>query len=107
MKRKSRGGPLIDVFHFHQIFRQFPQESCKPSMCLSLNLQVDEANTEPDLVKLLVAVQKDSQICIDKLETSLSTNNLNEAKDHLIILRYLLSLENSIKEKANRLGINL
>lgn len=69
--------------------------------------QVDEANTEADLIKLLTAVQKDNQICIDKLEMSLSSNNLTEAKEHLIILRYLLSLENSIKEKGDRLGIIL
>lgn len=69
--------------------------------------QVDDAETEADLLKLLAAVQKDCQICIDKLETSLSTNNLAEAKEQLIVLRYLLSLENSIKERGNRLGIIL
>lgn len=58
-------------------------------------------------MKLLAAVQKDCQICIDKLEKSLSTNNLAEAKEQLIVLRYLLSLENSIKERGNRLGIIL
>lgn len=69
--------------------------------------QVDEAETEADLVKLLAIVQKDCQLCIDKLEISLGSNNLAEAKEQLIVLRYLLSLENSIKEKGNRIGINL
>lgn len=71
------------------------------------DFQVDEAETEADLVKLLAAVQKDCQICIDKLEASLSSNDLTEAKEQLIVLRYLLSLENSIKERGNRLGIIL
>lgn len=74
---------------------------------LLLHLQVDEALTEADLIKLLAAVQQDSQICIDKLEAALSSNNLIEAKEQLIILRYMLSLENSIKEKGNHLGIVL
>lgn len=69
--------------------------------------QVDDAETEDDLIKLLTAVQKDCRICIDKLEKSLALNGLEEAKEQLIILRYLLSLENSIKEKGNRLGIVL
>lgn len=68
---------------------------------------MDEAQTEADLVKLLAAVQEDSQMCIDKLEAALSSNDLAEAKEQLIILRYMLSLENSIKEKGNRLGIVL
>lgn len=70
-------------------------------------LQVDEAETKDALIRLLAAVQKDQQICIDKLESALSTNNLNDAKEQLIALRYLLSLENSIKEKGNRIGIIL
>lgn len=72
-----------------------------------LLLQVDDAETEDELVKLLTAVQKDCRICIDKLEETLASNGLEEAKEQLIILRYLLSLENSIKEKGNRLGIVL
>lgn len=52
-------------------------------------------------------MKKDHQMYIDKLEISLSTNNLNDAKEQLIVLRYLLSLENSIKEKGNRIGIIL
>ncbi|XP_031635220.1 uncharacterized protein LOC116348374 [Contarinia nasturtii] len=74
---------------------------------MARNEEVDEAETEMDLIKLLTAVHKDCQICIDQLEILLTSNKLTEAKDQLIILRYLLSLENSIKEKGNRLGINL
>lgn len=70
-------------------------------------MQVDDADNREQLTKLLVAVQKDNLICVDKLGTALSTNNLNEAKELLIVLRYWLSLENSIKEKANRIGIVL
>lgn len=52
-------------------------------------------------------MQKDCQVCIGQLEASLSAKKLAEAKEHLIVLRYLFSLENSIKEKGNCIGIVL
>lgn len=81
--------------------------SVKWTNSLIFFLQVDEAESKEALIQLLAAVQKDQQSCIDKLETALSTSNLDDAKEQLIALRYLLSLENSIKEKGNRIGINL
>lgn len=69
--------------------------------------QVDEAQSKESLARLLAAVHQDHQTCIDKLETALSTSNLDDAKEQLIALRYLLSLETSIKEKGNRIGIIL
>lgn len=98
-------------YHFkkkigHICLRYFLHELTKfHTSCTTL--QVDEAETKDALIQLLAAVQKDNQICIDKLEMALSSNNLNDAKEQLIALRYLLSLENSIKEKGNRIGIIL
>lgn len=71
------------------------------------NEEVVEAESNEALIRLLAAVQKDQQTCIDKLETALAISNLDDAKEQLIALRYLISLENSIKEKGNRIGINL
>lgn len=68
---------------------------------------MDDAETEDDLTRLMAVVQKDCRSCIDVLESSLSAKNLDEAREQLIVLRYLLSLENSIKEKATRMGIIL
>lgn len=68
---------------------------------------MDEAESKQELVKLLNDVHVDCQKCIEQLEKLLAENKLTEAKDHVIILRYLLSLENSIKEKGNRIGIIL
>lgn len=70
-------------------------------------LQIDDAETKDDLVKLLDEVHLDCQKCVNNLEKYLSENKLSEAKDQVILLRYLLSLENSIKEKGNRIGIIL
>lgn len=97
MSTKQLNSPIFP----HNSFKMYSITKCQSPF------QVDDAETEADLMKLLAAVQKDCQICIDKLETSLSTNNLAEAKEQLIVLRYLLSLENSIKERGNRLGIIL
>lgn len=70
-------------------------------------MQVDEAETKADLVKLMKAVHEDSKKCIEQLQSALTTNDLQNAKEQLIVLRYLLSLENSIKDKGDRIGIIL
>lgn len=69
------------------------------------NEQVDEAESKDELLTLLHEVQKDCNECINRLEKSLAENKLVDAKDQVILLRYLLSLENSIKEKGNRIGV--
>lgn len=68
---------------------------------------MDEAKSGEDLTKLLNVVHEDSQKCVEKLEKLLAEKNLTEAKDQVIVLRYLLSLQNSIKEKGNRIGVIL
>lgn len=71
------------------------------------NEQVDEAKSKDELVTLLHEVRKDCNECIDRLEISLAENRLVDAKEQVILLRYLLSLQNGIKEKGNRIGIIL
>lgn len=71
------------------------------------NEQVDEAESKDELLTLLHEVQNDCNECIDRLEISLAENRLVDAKDKVILLRYLLSLKNSIKEKGNRIGVVL
>lgn len=71
------------------------------------NEQVDEAESKDELFTLLREVQNDCNECIDRLEISLAENRLVDAKDKVILLRYLLSLKNSIKEKGNRIGVVL
>lgn len=71
------------------------------------NEQVDEADSKDKLLTLLHEVQKDCNECIDRLEISLAENRLVDTKNQVILLRYLLSLENSIKEKGNRIGVVL
>lgn len=44
---------------------------------------------------------------VEKLGKTLNKDDLEQAKADLITLRYFVSLENSIKEKGNRLGIHL
>lgn len=69
--------------------------------------QVDEANTKEELLKLLEKVRNDCVECEVKLENSLVANELEAAKAVVITMRYLISLENSIKEKGNRIGVVL
>lgn len=69
---------------------------------------MDDAESREDLVKLLNTVKDDCKACILKLEKSLTINdNLSEATANVIELRYLLSLENSIKDKGSKVGIFL
>lgn len=55
-------------------------------------------------MKLLQKVRNDYFECEKKLEKSLLANELEAAKALVITMRYLISLENSIKQKGNRIG---
>lgn len=70
-------------------------------------IQVDDADTREDLEKLLTNVRNDYKVCVQQLESAIFQNDLNTAKKHVITLRYFISLENSIKEKGNKIGIVL
>lgn len=76
-----------------------------PNFMIGHLCQVAEAETKEDLQRLLENVRTDCKKCVDKLETSLANGDLVEAKAQVIVLRYFLSLENSIKERGNRIGI--
>lgn len=68
---------------------------------------MDDADNAKELTDLLQKVRADMIKCAEKLGKSLDEQKLDEAKADLIIFRYFVSLENSIKEKSNRLGIHL
>lgn len=72
-----------------------------------LPFQVDETNTKEELIQLLQKVRNDCIECEQNLEKSLMANELDAAKSLVITMRYLISLENSIKEKGNRIGVVL
>lgn len=74
-------------------------------MYLHLNApQVDDAQTADELQLLLQKVRDDLQEVVTKLDASLQVKGLETALKHVITLRYLISLENSIKSKNTRLG---
>lgn len=54
---------------------------------------------------LLARVRDDLKIVITELEASLEAKDMDKAKQNITTLRYLLSLETSIKAKNLRLGI--
>lgn len=68
---------------------------------------MDDADNAKDLRELLQKVRQDMLQCAEKLGKSLNDDNLEQAKADLITLRYFVSLENSIKEKGNRLGFHV
>lgn len=68
------------------------------------NEEVDEANTEGDLRKLLVKVRKELSATSEELSKSFEGNNLKSAVAIIVKMKYFISLEGSIKEKQRRLG---
>ena len=71
------------------------------------NEEVESANTKRQLADLLTRVQRDRFKCVQALEASLGGNDLEKAKANVITLRYLISLENSIKDRGHDLGFVL
>lgn len=69
------------------------------------NEEVDDAHTPAELLALLDRVQADLQRVVAKLDGSLQSGQLGTALADVITLRYLVSLENSIKTKNARLGV--
>lgn len=69
--------------------------------------QIEDAETYEELSKLLERAKKDGHEVIKKMKISLENNNLDEAKSHLIHLRYFISLENSIKDKGRKINVIL
>lgn len=75
--------------------------------CLSLIGKVEDANDRKQLEDLLTKTRNDYNECVQQLEKALIKNDLEAARKHVITLRYFISLENSIKEKGNKIGIVL
>lgn len=68
------------------------------------NEEVDDAHDVDELNRLLTVVTVDLHQLINELSASLGEGNIEKAKGNVVVLRYLLSLENSIKSKKSRLG---
>lgn len=69
------------------------------------NEEVDDAHAADELLDLQRRVQDDLAAVVAKLDASLLANELDRALADLITLRYLCSLETSIKTKCQRLGV--
>lgn len=98
------------ILKLHQV--EIPEENTAMNTkflieMMERNEQVDEADSKDELLTLLHEVRKDCNECISHMEISLAENRLVDTKNQVIRLRYLLSLENSIKEKGNKIGIVL
>lgn len=68
------------------------------------NEEVDDAQTAEELQTLLQNVRDDLQRVVSTLDASLQVKSMDTALKHVITLRYLISLENSIRNKNTRLG---
>lgn len=73
----------------------------------SICFQVADVDDAKELQELLNKVRVDMVRCAADLGKSFDAKNLDEARTILITFRYFVSLENSIKEKSNRLGFHL
>lgn len=72
-----------------------------------LPFQIETADTYEELHELLERAKSDAHDVIEKMRISLENNRLDEAKSHLIHLRYFSSLENSIKDRGHKVGVVL
>ena len=67
---------------------------------------MDDANKSTELLVLLNKVREDIQKSVAELELSLFKNDLEKSKINITTLRYLISLETSIKTKNSRVTLN-
>ncbi|XP_059616314.1 iron-sulfur cluster co-chaperone protein HscB-like [Phlebotomus argentipes] len=68
------------------------------------NEEVDEANSDKDLRQLLVKVRKELSETSEELAKAFEKNRTEDAVEIIVKMKYLISLESSIKEKSRRLG---
>lgn len=68
------------------------------------NEEVDDANDPIELNRLLAVVREDLRVLVGELDASLGEGDVEKAKRNVVSLRYLLSLETSIKAKKSRCG---
>lgn len=71
------------------------------------NEAIEEANDRDDLKELLDKVQENLGDLVKFLDAAFSSKNSDDAIKILIRMRYEYSIENSIKEKVQRLGLSL
>lgn len=71
------------------------------------NEEIEEAEDEEMLLEILKKNQLEIKGLIPSLEEAFATGYLDQAVRTLIRMRYLYSIENSIKTKGQRLGFGL
>jgi hypothetical protein len=65
-------------------------------------LQVEEAETKDDLLELLNELQDEIADTNNKFASAYQSKNYAAAKNYLIKMKYLMSIENITKEKIQR-----
>jgi molecular chaperone HscB len=68
------------------------------------NEEVEEASSKTDIDDLLASSKSDIDSLIEKLEGALEKNDFESAKSFVVRIKYMLSIKNSILEKAACLG---
>lgn len=63
------------------------------------NEEVEDAETKDDLKNILKRTREEILQLSDEFSDQIMTNNIEKAKDHLVKMKYLTSIEKSIKEK--------
>jgi molecular chaperone HscB len=70
------------------------------------NEAVEEARTKSDIDELLAEVKNDVDRLTVELDDALNNKNFELAKSLVVQMKYMLSIKNSILEKAEKLGLS-
>lgn len=63
------------------------------------NEEVEDAETKDDLKNILKQTRDEILQLSDQFSDQIKSDNIEKAKDHLVKMKYLTSIEKSIKEK--------
>lgn len=61
--------------------------------------QVEEAKTKDDLLKLLTELQDEIADLNNKFTSAYQSKNYDAARNHLVKMKYFISIENTTKDK--------
>lgn len=67
------------------------------------NEEVDEANTKEELDNIIASLTKELQAKVVSLAKVFADNNLEAATSLLVEMKYLISIQNTIKNKLQKL----
>jgi len=70
------------------------------SEMIDRNEEVDEAKNLNEIINLLDKIKKDIQTLVNQLDVQLENNNIEDARDIIIKMRYFLSIEKTLKDKS-------